>query len=186
MSVAIGVAEFKSIAYGLEMLDKMTKTASIDIVDNRTICIGKFLVTISGEVADVEAAINAVKEEDNNLLAIAEVIPRVMYGVIEKINARIDRNDIQSIGVFEAKNLSLGMLCANEIKKTASVELLKINLNLGLGGKSVVVFTGDIASVRSSISAALDLLESEGLGKEVVCTSAIASPSREFIENFNA
>ncbi len=186
MGIAIGVAEFKSIAYGLEMLDKMTKTASVDIVQNRTICIGKFLVTISGDVADVQASINSVKEENNDLLILAEVIPSIMDGVIEKINASIDRKDVQSVGVVEARNLSVGMLCANKIKKTAQVELLKVNMNLGLGGKSVIVFTGDIASVESAIDATKDLLMSEGLERDLIATAAIASPSRDFIEKFNA
>lgn len=186
MNVAIGVAEFKSIAVGLDMLDKMTKTSSIDIIDNRTLCIGKFLITISGEVADVQAAIDRVKEEAGSSLIVAGVIARVMDGVVEKINARIDRTNISAIGVIETQNLSTGIICANTVKRTAQVELLRVSLTMGLGGKSVVTFTGDIASVRAALSAAESELEEMNINGKILASAAIASPSESFIEKFNA
>ncbi|MDO5707367.1 MAG: BMC domain-containing protein [Andreesenia angusta] len=186
MGIALGVAEFKSIAVGLDMLDKMTKTATIEIVDNRIVCIGKFLITVSGEVADVQSAINRAKEETGSSLIAAEVIPSVMDGVIEKINARIDRDNISSIGIFETKTLSSGILCANKIKKTSQVELLRVSLTLGLGGKSLIVFTGDIASVKAALEAAKGELSDKNELNKLVSDIAIASPSQSFIEKFNA
>lgn len=186
MGIAIGVAEFKSIALGIDLLDKMTKTSNVDIIDSRVICIGKYLITVSGEVADVQSAINRVKEEGGSALIAAEVIPSVMDGVIEKINARIDRNNILSLGIFETNTLSSGILSANKIKKTSQVELLKVSLTLGLGGKSLVIFTGDIASVNTALDAAKKELESRGQINRVVSAVSIASPSQTFIEKFNA
>lgn len=181
MGIAIGIAEFKSIAKGLEVLDKMTKASSVKIVDNRMVCVGKFFVVVSGEVADVQAAISTAEELSGQHLVGSKVIPSLMEGVTEKINAKISRDDITALGIVEAKDLNSGLYAANYIKKYSQVELLKISLTLGLGGKSLVIFTGDIASVKNAIEVAEEKLHDPS---KIIASAAIASPSREFIDNF--
>lgn len=180
MGQALGVAEFKSIAKGIEMLDVMTKKANIKIVENRIVCIGKFFVIISGEVADVTAAIESLNDLSESELVAAKVIPSLADEVIEKINGKIVRENIRSIGVVEAKNVSSGLYCANYIKKSSNVEILRVSLTLGLGGKSLVIFTGDIASVRNGIDIAKEKVSNPN---DIVSAVAIPSPSQEFIEN---
>lgn len=181
MGMAVGLAEFKSIAKGLEMLDKMTKKADIKIVENRVVCIGKFFVMISGLVADVQSAINEVVEESGSYLVESKVIPSIMDGVLEKVNARINREDVRALGIVEAKNVAIGLYCSNYIKKFSNVDILKISLTYGLGGKTFVVFTGDLSSVESGIEVAKDKV---GDMSKVVSAVVIPSPSKEFIENF--
>lgn len=180
MGQALGIAEFKSIAKGIEMLDTMTKKANIKIVENRIVCIGKFLVIVSGEVADVTAAIASLDELSDSELVGAKVIPSVADGVIEKINGKIVRENIKALGVVETRNLNSGLYCGNYIKKSSDVEILRISLTLGLGGKSLVIFTGDIASVRNGIEIAKEKVSNPN---DIVSAVAIPSPSQEFIEN---
>ena len=52
----LGVLEFNSIAAGVEAMDYMVKAAPVKIVDATTICPGKFLILITGEVAAVDAS----------------------------------------------------------------------------------------------------------------------------------
>lgn len=181
MGKAVGLAEFNSIAKGLEMLDKMTKKADVKIVENRVVCIGKFFIMVSGLVADVESAINEVVEESGKYLVESKVIPSIMEGVLEKINAKIDRKDVRALGIVEARNVSIGLYCSNYIKKFSNVDILKISLTYGLGGKAFVVFSGDLSSVESGIAVAKDKV---GDPSKVVSAVVIPSPSREFIENF--
>ena len=180
MGQAIGIAEFKSIAKGIEMLDLMTKKASIKIIENRIICMGKFFCVISGEVADVTAAIDSVKELSSDLLVGAKVIPSLADDVINKINAKIDRNNIRAIGVVETRDTNSGLYCANYIKKSSQVEILRVSITLGLAGKSIVIFTGDIASVKNGIEVAKEKVKDP---KDMVAAVAVPSPSEEFIEN---
>ena len=56
----IGVLEYSNTATGIQVLDAMAKAASVEIVDAKTICPGKFYVIIAGLVADVEASLEAV------------------------------------------------------------------------------------------------------------------------------
>lgn len=180
MSNALGVAEFRSIAKGIEMLDEMTKKANIRIVENRIVCIGRFFVIISGDVADIRAAIDSLGDLPESELIGCKVIPRLEPGIIEKINGKIDRENISAIGVVETRDIHSGLYSANSIKKASSVDMLRISLTLGLGGKALVVFTGDIASVRNGIEVAKETIDNP---KNIVSAAAIASPSEEFIKN---
>ena len=180
MGQALGLAEFKSIAKGIEMLDTMTKRANIKIVQNRIVCIGKFFVVVSGEVADVTAAIDSLSDLSESELVSAKVIPSLADEVIEKINGKIVRENIRSIGVVETKNVCSGLYAANYIKKSSNVEILRVSLTLGLGGKSLVIFTGDIASVRNGIDIAKEKVANPS---DIVSAVAIPSPSQELIDN---
>lgn len=180
MGQALGLAEFKSIAKGIEMLDTMTKRSNVEIVQNRIVCIGKFFVIVSGEVADVKAAIESLSDLDSSQLVGAKVIPSLADGVIEKINGKIVRDNITALGVVETRDVNSGLYCGNYIKKSSNVEILRISLTLGLGGKALVIFTGDIASVRNGLDIAKENVENP---KDIIEAVAIASPSQEFIEN---
>ena len=180
MGQAIGLAEFKSIAKGIEALDDMTKKASIKIVENRIVCMGRYFCVIAGDVADVNAAIDGAKDISPEFLVGAKVIPSLADDVINKINAKIDRDNISAIGVVETRSTNAGLYCANYIKKSSEVEILRVSIMFGLAGKSVVIFTGDIASVRNGIEVAKGKVSDE---KDIVAAVAIPSPSREFVEN---
>ncbi|MBN2425169.1 MAG: BMC domain-containing protein [Calditrichaceae bacterium] len=57
MNSAIGIIETSSIAKGFEVADAVLKRARVEIVVNRTICPGKYMVLIGGDVDAVSAAI---------------------------------------------------------------------------------------------------------------------------------
>ncbi|MEI6157490.1 MAG: BMC domain-containing protein [Atribacterota bacterium] len=60
--IVLGVLELNSIAMGLKTLDGMVKAAPIQIIDAKTICPGKFVIIVTGEVAAVDAALSRGKE----------------------------------------------------------------------------------------------------------------------------
>ena len=47
---AIGIVETSSIAKGFEIADSVLKAANVSLVVNRTICPGKYMVLIGGDV----------------------------------------------------------------------------------------------------------------------------------------
>ena len=56
---AIGIVETSSIAKGFEIADTMLKTANVRMVVNRTICPGKYMVLVGGEVDAVRSSVDA-------------------------------------------------------------------------------------------------------------------------------
>ena len=50
---AIGLVELNSIAKGFEVCDAMAKTAEVTVLTAKSICPGKYIVMIGGDVAAV-------------------------------------------------------------------------------------------------------------------------------------
>ncbi len=58
---SIGLIEMGSIASGMQAADMMLKTSEVELVISRTICSGKYMTLIAGDVAAVNSAVsNAV------------------------------------------------------------------------------------------------------------------------------
>ncbi|MCL6507066.1 MAG: BMC domain-containing protein, partial [Bryobacteraceae bacterium] len=56
---SIGLIELGSIAAGYEVTDAMLKAADVELLLARSICSGKYMVMVRGDVAAVEASIEA-------------------------------------------------------------------------------------------------------------------------------
>ncbi|HBO43591.1 MAG TPA: propanediol utilization protein, partial [Planctomycetaceae bacterium] len=54
---SVGVVELSSIAVGYKIQDEMLKAASVELLLARTICSGKYLIVVGGNVGDVETAV---------------------------------------------------------------------------------------------------------------------------------
>ncbi len=57
--VSIGLIELSSVATGFAVEDAMLKAATVQILMARSICSGKFLIVIAGDVASVTTAVQA-------------------------------------------------------------------------------------------------------------------------------
>ena len=65
------------------------------------------------------------------------------------------------------------MICADAAVKAAEIDLIEIRLGRGLGGKSFITLTGDVAAVKAAVAAAADMGEEHGM---VANTVVIPSP----------
>ena len=74
---AIAVVETLSIPLGILAGDQMLKTADVRLLSAQTVCAGKYIVVVSGEVAAVRAAIDAGEHAENTegLVVSSVVIP---------------------------------------------------------------------------------------------------------------
>jgi len=57
----LGVLEFNSIAVGIKAMDEMAKAAPVKIIEAKTVCPGKYVVIITGDVASVDASLTSGK-----------------------------------------------------------------------------------------------------------------------------
>ena len=83
---AIGIVETSSIAKGFEIADTILKAANVQIVVNRTICPGKYMVLIGGDVDAVQASIEAGVKVGAHTLVDQFVIPNVHPAVFPAIS----------------------------------------------------------------------------------------------------
>ena len=177
---ALGMVEIQSIPAGIEAGDFMLKAASVDLVTAQAVCAGKYIVLVNGEVAAVRSSVQAGEEAAGNLLISSIVIPSVHDQVPSAINACTEIGQVEAVGVMETFSLCAAVIAADAAVKAAEVDLIEVRLGRGLGGKSFIVLTGEVAAVRAAIDAGTALDEVQGLMSRSV---VIPSPHPDIIKS---
>lgn len=175
---AIGVVETNSIPLGVLAGDAMLKAAAVELVSAQTACAGKYIVLVSGDVAAVRAAVSAGEASAASAMIDSLVIPNVDERVIIAMSGAPTVETARAVGVVETFSLASTISAADTAVKTAEVDLIEVRLGRGMGGKSFLIFTGDVAAVEAA-SKAIEASEgSKGLiGSSVV----IPSPHMDMI-----
>jgi microcompartment protein CcmL/EutN len=182
MKKSIAMIEFTKIAVGIQTADIMLDAADIELLETKYICPGKFSVMISGSVSSVKSALSAGLERSEREKAVigSLMIPNISEEVMAMIEHRgsIDKEKIDNLGILEYSNVVSGIKAADIVIKAAEVSLVKLRLAMALGGKSVVIFTGNTESCRLALNAA----ESQLSTKLLISKSLITSPKKELID----
>lgn len=174
--ISLGLIELSSIARGIEAGDAMLKAADVRLLRSATVCPGKYIVIVTGEVAAVAASMAAGKA----CAAAFYVDDLVIANLDEQVAAALSGCTVPpaaaALGVMEFFSIAASVVAADAAVKAADVSLLEVRLGLGIGGKSFVTLTGSVASVQAAVSAGVKGAAEKGM---VVCTSVIPSPSAE-------
>jgi microcompartment protein CcmL/EutN len=180
---SIGLVEVSSIALGHLAVDAMLKTAPVDLLLARTICSGKFLVVVGGDVASVQAAVAAGAAVATGALIEQRVIAQVHPQVFPAISMAVELapEQAKALGVIETFSASSIVDVADAAVKSADVTLFRVHLAMAIGGKGYVLLTGDVASVEAAVSAGCAIAASDGI---LVASGVIAAPRPELFKDF--
>jgi microcompartment protein CcmL/EutN len=164
-SNAIGVIELASLFKGFEVQDAVLKMTKIEKLLARTICSGKYIILVRGEIADVEACIRQAKETGGFAIVNALMIPNVDEAVFPAIagTTALDSPEVDGLAVIETFSVASAIKAADFAVKEADIVLLRIHVAMAIGGKGLVVMTGNIDALKSSLGPALEFLKEEGL-----------------------
>jgi microcompartment protein CcmL/EutN len=176
---SIGLIELSSIAAGFNVADTMLKTAAVELLLSRSICSGKYIVLIGGEVAAVRASIDAGKGAGRGMVIDSFVIPNVHKDVFPAISGISQIQVLEALGIVESYSVASLIEAADAAVKTAAVRLIEIRLAMALGGKAFVTLTGDVASVTSAVEAAAAVCSERGL---LVNKVVIPNPRKELLK----
>lgn len=173
MNVAVlGALELNSIAVGIKALDAMVKAAPVKVIDAKTICPGKFLIVVSGEVAEVDASLTAGKGAGEGCVVDELFIPNLHPQVVPAILGAVVCEMWDAVAVVESFSAIASIEAADTAAKMADVLITEVRLAVGMGGKSYVKMMGDIHEVEAAVSAAREVVSRRGLlCKEVVIPS---------------
>ena len=149
---SIGFLELNSIAKGIEAADIILKTADTTLVFAKAVCPGKYNILFVGEVAAVQASMDAGIQLGGGAVVDSVVIPRVHPQVIQAMNQATAPGDVNAVGIMEFFSIASAVLAADAAAKAAEVDLIDVRLGTGIGGKSFVVLTGEVAAVREAVS----------------------------------
>ena len=161
---AVGMIEFNSIAGGIEGADYMVKAAEVEPFMMKTICPGKFLVAIHGEIAAVQSSVDAGLEYGKDAVIDHFVIPNISMDVINAIAcAMTDYRGGAALGVIETFSAASCVVAADAAAKAAEVDVLDVRLAMGLGGKAFCLLSGDVGAVEQAVAAGGDKVAEQGL-----------------------
>ncbi len=169
---ALAMIELMSIPKGIEACDAMLKAASVKLVTAQAVCAGKYIAIVTGDVAAVSESLKAGIACAGSSLVDSTEISSVHDDVICAINACSEIGNVGALGVSETYSLASAVLMADTMIKAANINLIEIRLGRGLGGKSFVLLTGEVAAVKSAMDAAENLEQTQGMvAKGVVIPS---------------
>ena len=141
MFETIGFLELNSIARGIEAADIVLKTAEVELLFARAGCPGKYEILFTGEVAAVQASIEAGAAVGGEHTVDCCVIPRVHPQVIRAIHLANIPEQMNALGIMEFYSVTASVYGADAAVKAAEVDLIDVRLGTGIGGKSFVIIT---------------------------------------------
>jgi len=183
MREAIGMIELSSVGIGLLAQDAMLKAADVELVLGRTICSGKFINVVTGNVAGVRASMAAGLEAAPDSVIDQIVIPNIHESVFPALgqSVQVPEGKPGAIGIIETYSAASAMEAADAAAKSATVTLFRIHLAMALGGKGFVLMCGTVADCRSGVDAGSALVREKGL---LVSAVVIPGPSPELYSEY--
>ena len=174
----MGMIETSSIARGYEAQDAMLKAAHVKLLMARSICSGKYMVVVGGEVSEVQAAIEKGAETARGVLIEELVIPQIHGDVFKAIGGSIalDEQNLGALGILETFSVASIVEAADAAAKTSDGQVFRVHLAMAVGGKGFLLITGDLSSVRASMDIAQSTASDRGM---VVSSVVIPNPRRE-------
>jgi microcompartment protein CcmL/EutN len=176
---SIGLIELSSIASGFGATDAMLKAADVELVLARTICSGKYMVMVRGDVGAVQAAISAGIQGGGFGVIDSFVIPNIHESVFPAIAGTNKVDGLEALGVVESFSVASLIEGADAAVKSANVELIELRLAMALGGKAFLTLTGNVAAVQSAVEAGARVVAGKGM---LVNKLVIPSPRGELLK----
>ena len=176
MSKAIGMIEFKTTSTGVTAADAMVKTSEVEIVEAQTVCPGKYIAIITGDLSAVKAAVDTAVTTYEDKCIDSFVLGNPHESIFPAIYGTTQVEDISALGILETYDAASII----EAAKTAIVDLIELRIAKGMCGKSYMMITGEVSAVEASIDRAKELVAAKGMYLD---SSVIAHPDRRMIDS---
>lgn len=154
MSKAIGMVEYKTVSTGIFVSDVMLKTAQVELLEAQTVCPGKYIVLLTGELSAVNACIEKARFEYGEHLIDSFILGNPHESIFPAIYGSTHIEKIRALGILETFSAASIIVAADVAAKTAQVELIELRIARGMCGKSYLLLTGEVAAVEAAISKA--------------------------------
>ncbi|MBU2529502.1 MAG: BMC domain-containing protein, partial [Elusimicrobia bacterium] len=136
---------------------------------------GKYIIIVSGPVAEVESALSKGIEIAEKTVISKSVIRSIHKDVAERLSKKAALpKKLEAVGIVETRNALSVIYAADVAAKVAAVTILEISLGKGIGGKGYFSMTGEVGAVRTAVSAAVKTIDSDNLISRIVIPNANA------------
>ena len=176
MYKAIGVIELKSIPKGVEAADAALKSAGVDMVSSHPSCPGKYEIILTGSISNVTAAITHVRARFEGFVIDSSIMGRIDEQVISALFGTHVAEPKGSLGLIETFSAASAIKAADVAVKTARVSIYDLRVSRGMGGKGIIMITGEIGDVTAAVEAGSNYASGEAM---LSSYSVIAAPHED-------
>ena len=176
---AIGLVEFTSIAKGIEAADIMAKTADVEIQVMKTLCPGKYMVMVSGDVSSVQQSVSAGVELAADTVVDHFVIPNVHPSILPAIGGGNELPIVKAVGVIETYSVASAIEATVAAVKAADVQPIHLHMAFGIGGKAYCVLCGEVADIKTAVATGSEVAADKGF---LVNSIILPRPHRQVVE----
>ena len=180
MSKAIGMIEFKTVSTGVTAADAMVKTAKVELLEAQTVCPGKYIAIITGDLSAVKAAVDTACIRYEDQLIDSFVLGNPHESIFPAIYGATEIGKISALGILETYDAASIIVAADVAAKTAIVELIELRIAKGMCGKSYMFLTGEVAAVEAAIEKAKISVGDSGMYLD---SSIIAHPDEQICKS---
>ena len=171
MSEAIYVVEFRSISRGIGALDNMCKRTRFELLYAAPVCIGKYLICVGGDIADITEAQNAAETDDDEMPFSSRLLTGIHPAILSYFKKGQTKTDEMpaAMGVFETTSAAQGFFSLDKALKGAQAKLMRVWICNTIGGKLCWVLGGSTSDIQSAIRVAKDSVpENEQAGNRII------------------
>ena len=123
-------------------------------------CPGKYEIILTGSISDVNAAVSHVVGRFDGHVIDSSVMGRIDDQVIKALFGTQTGERNGSLGIIETFSAASAIKAADLAVKTARVEIYDLRVSRGMGGKGVVMLTGDVGDVTAATEAGANYAKS--------------------------
>ena len=128
MSKAIGMIEFKTTSTGVTAADAMVKTSEVEIVEAQTVCPGKYIAIITGDLSAVKAAVDTAVTTYEDKCIDSFVLGNPHESIFPAIYGTTQVEDISALGILETYDAASIIEAADQAAKTAIVDVIELRI----------------------------------------------------------
>lgn len=176
---SIGLVEVKNVSKGIVVTDEMLKSAGVTLISSGSVCPGKFVTIVGGELSAIHAAVDRAVLVAEDALIDKFVIGNLGENVFEAICGTADVKTKQALGVVETFTAASAIEAADAAVKSGDIQLIEVRVARGMAGKCFVSMTGDVADVKAAVEAGAAIAARQGV---LINTEVIANPHPELWE----
>lgn len=176
---SIGLVEVKNVSRGIKITDEMLKSAGITLLQSGSVCPGKYVTIVGGDLSSIKAAVDRAESMADDALIDKFVIGNLGDKVFEAMCGTAENVEKKALGIVETFTAASAILAADAAVKAAMVSLIEVRVARGMGGKCFVTMTGEVADVAAAVEAGAKLAAEEGV---LINTEVIANPHPDLWE----
>ena len=172
------ITEFKSVSRGIQVTDSMTKSAKINILQASTLCPGKYLTIIEGQISALNSAEKIAETGGGRHLFSSSLVSNIDEKITGAIAGRLADPDSGAICIIEGPQMADLVSSSDIAVDSAPVEFIEYRLARGCGVASFYIMTGELSSVNEAAENAARYLKGRG---SLLAYRIIPGPDRQVL-----